>query len=257
MVKNKMSKPGWRGCVTGLLLLLLAGSVYFMYTGKNDTEILLEKTEWEIPVSVIKGKEDGMTIYVVAGIHGNEKAGWYAAEKLKKDRISAGTIYIASPANRYGAINDQRKTEQERDLNRNFPGNKNGCDAEQIANAITEDILSKKPDLILDLHEAIQKENQDDFLGNSLICESEQLIDGVVFDLLQWSQQTDLLSHPLTLYGSPPQGSINKVMTEIYGIPVITTETYRGEPLETRVDNQLEIIHYVLDYYGMKLLNSD
>lgn len=247
-----MNKPGRYVCIVGLMLGL-SGLVYSVHARQESAEILLENTDLEIPVAVINGREDGPVIYIVAGIHGDERAGWLAAEQLKRETISAGTVYIASPANQYGASNDRRKTGQERDLNRNFPGDPDGCDAEQIAYAITEDILSRKPDLILDLHEAALEDGERDFLGNSLVCESQELIDGVVFELLQWSQDTELLSQPLTLYGSPPQGSINRVMTETYGIPVITTETYRGEPLDTRIDNQLELIHHIWDYYGMKL----
>lgn len=36
------------------------------------------------------------------------------------------------------------------------------------------------------------------------------------------------------------------------GIPVITVETSRGEPLAQRVRNQLELVEYVLEYYGLR-----
>ena len=47
-------------------------------------------------------------------------------------------------------------------------------------------------------------------------------------------------------------GSINQTVTEQLGIPVITVEPYREEPLAQRVRNQLEFTEYVLNYYGLR-----
>ena len=52
-------------------------------------------------------------------------------------------------------------------------------------------------------------------------------------------------SQPLTLYGSPPQGSLNRTVTEQLGIPVITIET-------GRVRQQLDIVEFTLTRYGMR-----
>ena len=35
------------------------------------------------------------------------------------------------------------------------------------------------------------------------------------------------------------------------GIPTITVETYRGYELERRIGDQLDIVEYVLRYYGL------
>jgi len=42
------------------------------------------------------------------------------------------------------------------------------------------------------------------------------------------------------------------VVTEELGIPVITVETLRAEPLAQRVQNQLEMVEFVLEYYEMR-----
>lgn len=86
-----------------------------------------------LSVTVLYGEEDGPAVYVVAGVHGDEIAGWRAGNLLKNACLRAGALYIISPANAYGAANDQRKTAEERDLNRNFPGDADGCDAARIA----------------------------------------------------------------------------------------------------------------------------
>ena len=226
---------------------------------KTEEYRLLEGTQEENTVLVLRGETEGPTIYIVAGVHGDETAGWLAGNLLKQTTLKAGTLHILSPANTYGAEQDQRKTRSGRDLNRNFPGNPDGWDAERIAASIYADIRDKQPELVLDLHEALAKEDDYkalgpnyDALGNSLICQSLDGIGDLVLDALLSSEEGDLCSGALTLYGSPPAGSLNRVVTEELGIPVITVETLRTEPLTQRVQNQLELAEFVLEYYDMR-----
>ncbi len=221
--------------------------------------LLLAGTQEENSVLVLRGKETGPTVYIVAGVHGDETAGWLAGNLLKQTTLKAGTLYILSPANTYGAGQNQRKTKSDRDLNRNFPGNPDGWDAERIAASIYADIRDKQPDLVLDLHEAIAKEDDYealganyDALGNSLICQSLDGIGELVLDALLSSETGELCSAPLTLYGSPPVGSLNQTVTGELGIPVITVETLRAEPLAQRVQNHLELVEFALRRYGMR-----
>ena len=195
----------------------------------------------------------------MAGVHGDEQAGWRAGNLVKDATIKAGTVYIVSPANQYGAQNDQRRTKDERDLNRNFPGDPDGWDAERIAYSIFSDIQAKEPVIVLDLHEAIAKEDDYeklganyDALGNSLICQSLDGIGDLVLEALLQSEAGELCANPLILYGSPPSGSVNETVTNQLGIPAITVETLRAEPLSQRVQNQLEIVEFVFEYYGLR-----
>lgn len=218
---------------------------------KKRELFLLEGTELSFPVTELDSGRAGASVYVIAGIHGDETAGWMAAERLKEVFLSAGTLTIVSPANVYGAEEETRLTAGERDLNRNFPGDPEGCDAEQIAAAIWEDICSKQPDLVLDLHEAQPGTDSRDGLGNSIICESLDSIGDLVLELLTESESGAICSEPLTIYGSPPPGSINRTVTRVLKIPVITVETLREEELERRIQNHLGIVEFILAYYGM------
>lgn len=219
---------------------------------QSDEYRFLEGTELETAVTVITGKKAGAAIYVVAGLHGDERAGWIAADRLRNISLEAGTLYVVSPANRYGAEQDKRLTKEERDLNRNFPGDPKGCDAERIAAAVYEDINEKAPVLVLDLHEARPEEGEQDALGNSLICQSLDGISDMVLELMEESGRGVVGSSPLTLYGSPPMGSINRVVTQELQIPVITVETFREEELEQRIENHLEIVGFILEFYGLR-----
>lgn len=223
-----------------ILFLLLTGC-----TVPPKTYCLLPDSDLEITVYVREGQTEGAVIYIVGGTHGDETAGWQAALALHRAEIEAGTLYVAAPLNVYGAEHDQRKTREERDINRNFPGSPEGCDAEQIAWAVFEDIRDKRPDLVLDLHEAHPDDGIRDALGNSIICRDLQPIEDLALDLLEQIE-------PLTLYGSPPAGSLNRVVTEELGIPVITIETDRGDALTERVQKQLVIVGFILNWYGLE-----
>ena len=110
----------------------------------------------------------------------------------------------------------------------------------------------KAPALVLDLHEARQWNDGRDELGNSLICQDMQPVADLVWGLLEASADGQLHGSALDLFGSPPVGSLNRTLPLEAGIPVITVETSRVEPLPQRVKNQLEIAEYVLKNQGLR-----
>ena len=230
-----------------------------IYETQTETYLIGEGTVGENTVHVLRGAEEGPVIYIVAGVHGDEQAGWRAGNLIKDITLKAGTLYIVSPANRYGAQQDQRRTKDERDLNRNFPGSPDGWDGEKIAYAIYSDIEDKMPDMVLDLHEARPKDDDYaslgynyDALGNSLICYTLDGIGELVLDAILESEMGNLCANPLTLYGTPPSGSVNHTVNTLLGIPAITIETLRSEPLAQRVRNHLELVEFALEHYGMR-----
>ncbi len=240
--------------IISMILSVLAVAVFLSGSAPKHQTIrytLLEESVLQTDVEKLSGKEKGPVIYVVAGIHGNEQAGWMAAERLKFVDLKGGTLFILSQANRFGVKEKLRQTKENRNLNRNFPGDPDGCDAEQIAAVIFADIADKKPDLVLDLHEALPDTGDKDQLGNSLICESLDQDGELILEMLTWSQNEDSGIVPLVLYGSPPEGSINREVTRRLNIPVITVETCRMEKLEKRVRTQEEIVRFILNYYGL------
>lgn len=198
---------------------------------------------------IYSGK-DGASIYVIGGIHGDEAAGYLAAEKLMDISVRAGKLCIISRANLYGIENNVRQTRERYDLNRNFPGDEHGNATERIAAAIYSDIAAEAPDIVLDLHEA-KPHDYGDELGNSIIVNDVSQTGDVVLGLLSDIRTADGKS-ALTLYASPPDGSINKAVSMGLGIPVITVETDRSEELDARVSRQLEIVEYILSYYKMR-----
>jgi len=219
---------------------------------KCDTYALLPGDELENTVYVLTGEAEGPAVYVVGGTHGDELAGWYAGTLLKKVSICGGTVYIVSPFNQYGAEHDQRETKGGWDLNRHFPGDPAGNEAERMSAALYADIRDKSPELVLDLHEARYHTDGRDNLGGSIICQDMGLIPDLALSLLADSDAGALpVARPLTLYGSPPEGSLNRTVTRELGIPVITVETDRREALSVRVRDQLLVAEYIFMWYNL------
>lgn len=215
----------------------------------RETYTLLPDTDLALSVTALQGAQGGKSIYIVAGLHGDEQAGWRAGNLLKEMDLAAGQVWILSPANPYGAAHDQRTTRSGRDANRWF-GSNTDWDAAILDRAIAADIKEKHPDLILDLHEAHEnaRQNQDryDALGNSLVCYSLENIGDAVLDFLQETENAPGFSAPFTLYSSPPAGSLNDYAGRVLGISAITVETWRGEELSSRVQTQLCTVAFFL-----------
>ncbi len=221
------------------------------YPITKDQYTLLEGTLMEVTVQHIVAENPGKTVYIVAGVHGDERAAWFTGVLLQGISIKSGELYIIAPANANGAKEQTRYVVAEQDLNRSFPGDENGNEAEQAANAIYQDIARVQPDFLFDLHEAIVYREGRDFLGSTLIYTKLDAMGDMFFDLLFATQIGDICSGPFGYNGPGPEGSINATVTSNLGIPTITVETFRGYPMEHRVSDQLQIVEFVLAYMGL------
>ncbi len=221
-----------------------------VYEVTRESYLLTPGADTETTVVKIVGREPGPTVYVAAGIHGNERAAWYAGLMLQHAAIKAGTLYVLAPANAQGARLFRRTVGNE-DPNRCFPGDENGTKAQKLCYAIFHDIEDKQPEILLDLHEAIVYAADRDFLGSNLIYTSLEGMEDLFFDLLFDTQDGKVTSRPFNVNGPGPDGSMNRTVTDELKIPAITVETFRGFPMERRVTDQLKIVAYVLRYKGM------
>lgn len=110
----------------------------------------------QIPVSVIHGSKTGPVLTLIAGTHGYEYAPIIALQNVRADldpNDLSGTVVIVHIANMpsflgrtiyYSPIDGKN-------LNRQYPGNKQGSVSERIAYAITTEIIAKS-DYVIDMH---------------------------------------------------------------------------------------------------------
>lgn len=105
-----------------------------------------------IPITVIKGSKPGPVLALTAGIHGYEYPPILALQKLQVKKL-AGTLIVVHIANMPSFLGRTVYFSplDGKNLNRVFPGRKDGTESEQIAHAITTNVIDKC-DYLLDLH---------------------------------------------------------------------------------------------------------
>ncbi|MBS1558022.1 MAG: succinylglutamate desuccinylase/aspartoacylase family protein [Bacteroidetes bacterium] len=109
-----------------------------------DIARLPSRTQIETPVYVYRGIEDGPTLALTAGMHGDEINGMEIVRRiidLGHNRVKRGTVLCMPVINIYGFLNYSREVPDGKDINRSFPGNKNGSLASRVAYHITHDVL--------------------------------------------------------------------------------------------------------------------
>jgi len=108
---------------------------------------LFDHTDMSIPVEVIRGDVDGPTMFISAAIHGDEINGVEVIRRLlaRKKLLSnlKGTLIVVPIVNMFGFNRNVRYLPDRRDLNRTFPGSKNGSLTAQIAHKFMTEIVNK------------------------------------------------------------------------------------------------------------------
>ena len=118
--------------------------------------VLSDHTPVTMSAHVIHGRRPGPTVFVSAGIHGDEVIGVEIVRRLLNVtglRSLRGTLICVPIVNAYGFLNHSRYLPDRRDLNRSFPGSETGSLASRLAGIFLKEIVSRS-DLGIDLHSA-------------------------------------------------------------------------------------------------------
>ncbi len=242
-----------RFCLLAVAVILAVLAFALYPVQKPTCKKLAEGTAAETCLTVLESGQPGPAVFVIGGVHGDETAGWTAANRLAKEtKLSSGTLYIVSPANAWGATHSNRLTAENRDLNRLFPGGLDGDSSERLAAELFSEIEQANPAVVFDLHESLPKRANRDDLGSSIIFDSIDGIEDLILGMLLETQSGGLCSGPFTCYTGAPIGSINRIVNDTLDLRVITVETFREDALETRVQDHLDLVHYALKYYDME-----
>jgi uncharacterized protein len=98
----------------------------------------------DLPVFVFRGKKEGPSLLLTAGIHGDEINGIEIIRRLLEKKVlmpEAGTVIAIPLVNIYGFIHTSRSLPDGKDLNRCFPGSRSGSLANQLAYIIMKEII--------------------------------------------------------------------------------------------------------------------
>jgi len=105
---------------------------------------LPSRTQIDTPIYAFRGLEDGPVLALTAGMHGDEINGMEIVRRildLGYNRVKRGTVICMPIINIYGFLNYSREVPDGKDVNRSFPGSKNGSLASRVAYHITHDII--------------------------------------------------------------------------------------------------------------------
>ncbi len=119
-----------------------------------DIARLHTHTKVEIPVFAERARAEGPVLLLVAGIHGNELNGVEIVREMlakKYTKPDKGMVISIPTLNVFGFLNQKREFPDGKDLNRSFPGSKNGSLASIFAYHMMKEIIPHV-DYCIDFH---------------------------------------------------------------------------------------------------------
>ena len=119
-----------------------------------DIARLNTRSKINIPVIVSRGKNEGPTLLLIGGIHGDETNGVEIVRQIIANgfhKPTSGTVVCIPLLNVFGFLNNTREFPDGRDLNRVFPGSKKGSLASRFAHFIMEKVIPDV-DYCIDFH---------------------------------------------------------------------------------------------------------
>lgn len=202
---------------------LAAGEHKFMFRIATDA-----LSQWQhLPVMIFKGEKPGKKIMITAGVHGDEYNGVLAAQKTARELVGkelAGTVTIVPMINLTGMLNHSRDffsadpDASPCNLNRFFPGDANGNEANRFIHALWHNLLKSNADLAIDLHTQTS---------------------GTVYPLyvfadfrLEQAIEMARLINPDAILNDPGDAGVLETVWNTSGIPSITIEVGMGRYTE-------------------------
>jgi|GEM_PF-1540708 len=188
-------------------------------------------------------------LFVIAGIHGDERSSIEFTEELKEYKPKKGTIIVIPQAYKEAVKKGIRAEYYDTDLNRVFFKEGKGKTPD-IAKEIIDLIEKYQPNIILDLHESwYNYDESKDFnlyMGNTLIFseESSKRIDELILELIIENNLTGII-WPMT-------GTLSREIPQRYNIAVLTVETSKKDSSDKRKEIYKNIFNKTLLYLKME-----
>lgn len=219
--------------------------------------LLRPETAWETTFYIITAPKEGPTVMVLGGVHGDEIAGYLAADIVATWAIDRGTLLVLPRANVPSIETNTRFASGHLDLNASFPGSISNP-TERLALAIYQVMDEFKPQWVIDLHEAWEFERvQKYLLGQTIIYPQEAPALNVVEQIVRGLNQN--ISEELHQYqvvrGGVKGGTIRA--SQSLGLESFTIETTRKLPLEERIHQHLEAVRLLLSILEITVYESN
>jgi uncharacterized protein len=111
-------------------------------------------TSIDLPVRILRAAVDGPVLLLTGGLHGDEINGIEIVRRLLSRKLAIpdkGTVIAMPLVNVYGFIQNVRGVPDGKDINRSFPGSKNGSLAKIVAYTLMNQIIPQI-DVGIDFH---------------------------------------------------------------------------------------------------------
>lgn len=196
----------------------------------------------EMPVTIINGERGGPTLFLSAGIHGDELNGVKVVQEVAARYAPSdidGTLVCLHVCNVPAYEAQQRDTPiYDHDMNRSFPGKARANTTERMANRIYQRFISQC-DLGLDFHTSTR--------NRTTIYHARADLDNPAVYRLARAFGTNVV-----LYGSGDGGSLRSTATAD-GIPTVTVEMGRAHRFQpVLVEKALDGVKSVLAEYALQ-----
>ncbi|WP_353776972.1 succinylglutamate desuccinylase/aspartoacylase family protein [Winogradskyella sp. 3972H.M.0a.05] len=179
----------------------------------------------DVPVIIERSKKPGPTVLITAGIHGDEVNGIEIVRQIIAKGINKpkrGTIICIPVINVFGFIQMDREFPDGRDLNRVFPGSKEGSLASRVAHKLIKEIVPHV-DLIMDFHTG----GADRFNAAQIrIIKGEVILD----------ELAEVFGAPFVLYSKNLNKSFRNTCYKL-GIPMLLFEGGKSFHIDPNVTN--------------------
>ena len=169
-------------------------------------------TKLKIPVIIERSKIAGPTVLFSACLHGDEINGTEIVRQIIRKKINKpkrGTIICIPIINIFGFLNQTREFPDKRDLNRVFPGSKNGSLASRFAHFLVSEIIPNV-DYAVDFH-----------AGGASRFNAPQI--RIVPNNSELKELASVFNSPFTLYSKHIQGSFRNACTKL-GVKMLLFE---------------------------------
>jgi len=242
-------------CILTLLATVAPAEV------RHSSGLLAEGTGWENPYYVVDSGVAGPTLLVTAGLHGNEPAGFWAAEQIRHWPLERGRLIVVPSVNKPGLQQKTRWLPGEppatRNANRNFPKNGGPEEASSVPiQALWEFMKQQKPDWVVDLHEGY------DFHVVNPKSDGSMIIYFNTPEMAALAAQIDrevnaTIADPnrrivRPARGGPIDGGLVRAAVQRLGAQGFCFETtYEKQPLSTRTRQHRIMVHCLMRELGM------
>jgi len=237
-----------------IVLTLLVGAAQAEVN--RSSGLIAEKTEWRNPYYIVDSSVEGPTLLITGGLHGNEPAGYRAAEQIRHWPIRRGKLVVVPRVNTPGLKQNTRwlpgEEKATRNANRNFPKSGERNEARSVlVKALWEFIREQKPDWVVDMHEGfdfhIANPKSD---GSSIIYfdtpEMQELAAGIHDEVNATIDDPDRKIVKRSKSG-PIDGGLVRATIERLGAKGFCFETtYQKQPISTRSRQHRIMVHRLM-----------